>query len=327
MLMNIGNVKLDGNVLLAPMAGVTDLPFRLLCKRYGASLVCTEMVSSKAMYYNDKKTMLMLETDEAEGPFAVQIFGREPDIMAETANKALSTGASILDINMGCPAPKVANNGDGSALLKEPKLIGEIVKKVVESVNVPVTCKIRSGFDSVADVRYIAKTIEDSGASAITVHPRTRSMYYSGVADRKIIKLVKESVKIPVIGNGDIFSAQSAKDMLDTTGCDGVMVARGAQGNPFIFRQINELLTEGKVSYNPGHNEKIDVLTEHIALLIEHKGEYVGVREARKHIAWYIKGLRDSASFKSKVCTIEDASQLVEELLKYKEILNETATG
>ena len=239
--MKIGNITLNNNIFLAPMAGITDLPFRIMCKRYGAGLTYTEMVSSKALYYDDKKTMSLITTTQEEKPFAVQIFGSDPDIMAKTAYKALSTGASIIDINMGCPAPKVANNGDGSALLNNPELIGKIVKAVSGAVDVPVTCKIRSGFKEVADVEYIAKTIEQNGASLITVHPRTREMYYSGTADRSIIKLVKQSVCIPVIGNGDIFDAQSAIDMLSDTGCDGVMVARGAQGNPFIFRQILEL--------------------------------------------------------------------------------------
>ena len=200
--MFIGNVKLNNNIFLAPMAGITDLPFRIMCKKYGAGLVYTEMVSSKALFYNDKKTMSLIETNEQEKPFAVQIFGSDPDIMAKTAYKALCTGASIIDINMGCPAPKVANNGDGSALLNNPELIGKIVKSVSEAVDVPVTCKIRSGFNQVADVEYIAKTIEQNGAAAITVHPRTREMYYSGTADRSIIKLVKQSVSIPVIGIG-----------------------------------------------------------------------------------------------------------------------------
>ncbi len=321
-IMKIGNVHLDNNVFLAPMAGITDLPFRIMCKRYGAGLVYTEMVSSKAMFYDDKKTMSLIATDQREKPFAVQIFGREPDIMARTAYKALSTGAAVLDINMGCPAPKVANNGDGSALLKEPELIGRIVKAVVAAVDVPVTCKIRSGFDEVADVAHIAGIIEDSGASAITVHPRTRQMYYSGTADRSIIKLVKDAVSIPVIGNGDIFDAHSALDMINTTGCDGVMVARGAQGNPFIFRQINELLQTGKVTYNPTNAEKLQVMWEQIQMLVEQKGEHIGVREARKHIAWYIKGMRDCARMRETVCRIAAVDELKKVIDEYAEIVD-----
>ena len=319
--MKIKNLDLKNNIFLAPMAGVTDLPFRLMCKKFGAGLACTEMVSSKAMYYNDKKTMSLIETHENEAPFAVQIFGSDPDIMAQTAEKALSTGASVLDINMGCPAPKVANNGDGSALLKNPQLIGEIVSKVSSAVDVPVTCKIRSGFDSVADVAEIARIIQQAGASAITVHPRTRDMYYSGTADRSLIKLVKESVSIPVIGNGDIFTAQSAMDMLASTGCDGVMIARGAQGNPFIFTQISQLFADGDISYNPTDAERLDTLLEHLELLMDYKGAYVGVREARKHIAWYIKGMKACAAMSERVCRIEDREQLFDEIKRYREFV------
>ena len=315
---------MDNNVFLAPMAGITDLPFRIMCKRYGAGLVYTEMVSSKAMFYDDKKTMSLIATSSEERPFAVQIFGSEPDIMAQTAYKALSTGADIIDINMGCPAPKVANNGDGSALLKNPELIGKIVKAVVGAVDVPVTCKIRSGFSEVADVEHIARIIEDNGAAAITVHPRTREMYYSGTADRSIIRRVKQAVSIPVIGNGDIFDPCSARDMLDTTGCDAVMVARGARGNPFIFRQINELLQTGKVTYNPTNRERLEVMWQHIQMLIEQKGEYVGVREARKHIAWYIKGMRDCAGMRETVCRITDVDELKKAIDNYTEIVDES---
>ncbi len=315
--LTIGSVKLKNNILMAPMAGVTDFAFRHMCLKFGAGLVCTEMISSKALYYNDAKTMQLIETDGSEAPFAVQIFGSEPLIMAQTAYKALSSGAAILDINMGCPAPKVANNGDGSALLKNPKLVGEIVRAVVAAVDVPVTCKIRSGFDAVADVAELAKIIEDGGAAAITVHPRTRAMYYSGTADRSLIKKVKDSVKIPVIGNGDIFTAESALSMMEETGCDGVMVARGAQGNPFIFRQINELFAHGEVSCHPTQAERLDCMTEHIRLLLECKGEYVGIREARGHIAWYLKGMRDSARMRQRIFTITDADELFSVLAAY----------
>lgn len=321
--LTIGRIKLKNNILMAPMAGVTDFAFRHMCLKFGAGLVCTEMISSKALYYNDAKTMKLIETDGSEVPFAVQIFGSDPLIMAQTAYKALSSGADILDINMGCPAPKVANNGDGSALLKNPKLIGEIVRAVVAAVDVPVTCKIRSGFDSVADVSEIAKIIEDGGAAAITVHPRTRAMYYSGTANRSIIKKVKDSVKIPVIGNGDIFTAESALSMTEETGCDGVMVARGAQGNPFIFRQINELFSHGKVSCQPTQEERLDCMTEHIKLLIERKGEYVGIREARGHIAWYLKGMRESARMRRRVFAICSADELFSVIADYRQSLGQ----
>ena len=319
--MKIGNIELSNNVLLAPMAGVTDLPFRVMCKKFGAGLVYSEMVSSKAMHYNDKKTMELLKTTESESPLAVQVFGHEPEIMAESVPKALSTGGKILDINMGCPAPKVANNGDGSSLLKDPELIGRIVRAVKDVSPVPVTCKIRSGFDEVADVKYIASVIEANGADAITVHPRTRAMYYSGNADWSIIKEVKETVKIPVIGNGDIKNARDALRMIDRTGCDAVMIGRGARGNPFLFREILTLFETGEEADPATAEEKMDVLMEQIHMAVELKGEYIGVREARKHIAWYIKNLKDSAAMRSKVCTIGNLSELIKELTDYKEFL------
>lgn len=319
--MKIGNIELSNNVFLAPMAGVTDLPFRVMCKKFGAGLVYSEMVSSKAMHYNDKKTMELLKTTDEESPLAVQIFGHEPEIMAESVPKALSTGGKILDINMGCPAPKVANNGDGSSLLKDPELIGRIVRAVKDVSPVPVTCKIRSGFDTVADVRYIASVIEANGADAIAVHPRTRAMYYSGNADWSIIKAVKDTVKIPVIGNGDIKNAGDALRMINQTGCDGVMIGRGARGNPFLFREVLSLLKTGAEASGPSVEEKMNVLMEQINMAVRLKGEYIGVREARKHIAWYIKNLKDSAAMRSKVCTIGNLDELMDELIRYKEFL------
>ena len=319
--MKIGNIELSNNVFLAPMAGVTDLPFRVMCKKFGAGLVYSEMVSSKAMHFNDKKTMELLKTTEGERPLAVQIFGHEPDIMAESVPKALSTGGKILDINMGCPAPKVANNGDGSSLLKDPKLIGRIVRAVKDVSPVPVTCKIRSGFDEVCDVEYIAKTIEESGADAICVHPRTRAMYYSGNADWSIIAKVKNSVSIPVIGNGDIKTAADALRMIDRTGCDALMIGRSARGNPFLFREILRLLETGEEIPGAKISERMDTLMEQINMAVELKGEYIGVREARKHIAWYIKNLKDSAAMRSRVCTIDSLEELMKVLTEYKELL------
>jgi len=318
----IGNVNLDSNVFLAPMAGVTDLTFREMCKKFGSGLVVSEMVSSKALYYNDKKTFELLKTSEKEAPLCVQIFGNNPEIMASTAEKALSTGAKILDINMGCPAPKVANNGDGSALLKNPELIAKIVREVSSAVNVPVTCKIRSGFDTVCNVTEIASAIEENGAKAITVHPRTRAMYYSGHSDWSIISDVKKTVKIPVIGNGDIICPQDAKRMFDQTGCDAVMIGRAARGNPFIFREINAYLNDGILLEHPSVSERMQVLKEHVVSLVELKGEYIGVRESRKHIAWYIKNLKDSAAMRNLVCKIESYTELIKTLDEYTEFLN-----
>lgn len=319
--MQIGNVELKNNVFLAPMAGVTDLAFRRACVRYGAGLVYSEMISSKALYYNDKKTKQLLNSTDDEKPLAVQIFGSDPDIMAKTAYMALETGACILDINMGCPAPKIVNNGDGSALMKNPKLIGEIVSAVVGAVDVPVTCKIRSGFENVNAVE-IAKVIEANGASAIAVHPRTRAMYYSGKADWNIIKEVKDSLSIPVIGNGDIFDPEDAVNMIAETGCDAVMVGRGAQGNPFIFRQILEYMQTGEVVYHPTTSEKVAEIARHISEMAEDKGEHIAVLEARKHVAWYVKGMRESAAMRQKVNTmtnLPDLMKLIEEYARFCE--------
>ena len=318
--MKIGNLTLENSVFLAPMAGVTDLPFRVICKKFGAGLVYSEMVSSKAMHYNDKKTMGLLLTNADEAPLAVQIFGHEPEIMAESVPKALSTGAKLLDINMGCPAPKVANNGDGSSLLKTPETIGKIVRAVKDVSPVPVTCKMRIGFDEITDVAEIARIMEANGADAICVHPRTRQMYYSGNAMWQYIKVVKDAVSIPVIGNGDIHSGADAKRMVDMTGCDGVMIGRAARGNPFIFAEVLSYLS-GEEYIRPDAMERMRVLTQQIEMLVSQKGEYIGVREARKHVAWYTKNLKGSAEIRQRVCSIESFSVLKDTIYKYAETL------
>ncbi|MBE7038233.1 MAG: tRNA dihydrouridine synthase DusB [Ruminococcaceae bacterium] len=317
--MKIGNLEFKNNVFLAPMAGVTDLAFRTVSRKYGAALAYSEMISSKALFYKDKKTFDIIKSNKSDTPLAVQIFGSDEKIMASTAKEALSTGAKILDINMGCPAPKVVKCGDGSALLKDIDKIKRIVYAVKNKVDVPVTCKIRSGFDVVCAIEC-AKAIEDSGADAITVHPRTREMYYSGKADIDIIKKVKETVKIPVIGNGDIFAPEDAKNMLDKTGCDFIMVARGAQGNPFLFKEILDYLKNGTYS-QPSNKEKLDTMLWHLELLIDDKGEYVGTREARKHIAWYTKGLKGSAEIRQKVNTTKNYKELTKVVADYFDTL------
>ena len=318
--MKIGSLNTENNVFLAPMAGVTDLLFRKICRRYGASLVYSEMISAKGLYYNDKKTAQLMKIDEAERPCALQIFGSDADIMAEVIPKFMEYKPDIIDINMGCPTPKIVNNGDGSALLKTPEKIGEIVRKVSDASPVPVTVKIRKGWDNDSvNAVTVAKIIEQSGAAAIAVHGRTREEFYSGTADWDIIKQVKNAVSIPVIGNGDIKTAADAKRMTDETGCDAVMIGRGAQGNPFIFRQINEYLSTGKLTYNPSPREKLAVMTEHIEALIAEKGEYIGIREARKHIAWYIKGLKGASKLKGVVFQISSADDMRKCLAEYIE--------
>ena len=312
MKLQIGDVILKNNVILAPMAGVTDLPFRLLCKEQGAGLLCMEMVSAKAIYYNNKNTETLMQIEPEERPVSLQLFGSDPVIMSEMAKRIEDRPFDILDINMGCPVPKVVNNGEGSALMKNPGLVRKIVTSVSKAIKKPLTVKIRKGFDeNNINAVEIAKIIEDSGAAAVAVHGRTRQQYYSGKADWDIIRQVKEAVSIPVIGNGDVDSPQKAKQMLEETGCDGVMVGRAAEGNPWIFREISHYLDTGELLPRPSLEEVKEMILRHASLQLEYKGEYTGMREMRKHVAWYTAGFPHSARLRGAVNEIESMEQLM----------------
>lgn len=313
--MKIGNLETKNNIFLAPMAGVTDLPFRCICSKYGAGMTYSEMISAKGLWYKDKKTASLMRIAPEERPCAIQIFGSEPEIMAAVVPQVMEFEPDIIDINMGCPAPKIVNNGDGSALMKNPQLMGEIVNAVVKASPVPVTVKIRSGWDDTSkNALECAKILEANGAAAIAVHGRTRQQFYSGKADWEIIRTIKNELSIPVIGNGDIWTAEDAKAMFDFTGCDAVMIARGAEGNPFIFKQTLELLQTGKVKFFPTPAEKAAQALEHTRMLVADKGEERGIKEARKHIAWYIKGLKGASVLKGIIFKISEF-YILEQLL------------
>ena len=309
----IGNITLQNNCILAPMAGVTDLPFRLLCAEQGAGLVCMEMVSAKAIYYNNKNTEELMEIHPDEHPVSLQLFGSDPEIISEMAKRIEEKPFDILDINMGCPVPKVVNNGEGSALMKNPKLVGEIISKTVKAIQKPVTVKFRKGFDEEhVNAVEIAKIAEQSGASAVAVHGRTREQYYAGKADWEIIAQVKDAVSIPVIGNGDVTDGESARRLLTQTGCDGIMIGRAVRGNPWIFREILHYLETGEAMEKPYGKEVCDTILRHARMELLQKGEYTAVREMRKHIAWYTIGYPHSAALRRRVNEIEEFSQLEE---------------
>ena len=316
--MKIGNLNLDNRVFLSPMAGVTDLPFRLICKEQDCGMLYTEMVNAKALCYDDQNTKKMLKIEEEEHPVAIQIFGSDPEYMGGAAKILNSYPNEILDINMGCPAPKVVKNGDGSALLKNPELAAKVLKAVVGNSEKPATLKIRKGWDDTCiNAVEIAKIAEDCGISAIAIHGRTREQYYSGKADWDIIRQVKENVSIPVIGNGDVFEVEDAINMLNQTNCDAIMIGRGAQGNPWIFKRINHYMQTGEILPEPTLEEKINTAKKHLKLAVEEHGEYVAVREMRKHIAWYLKGLRNSARVRDEINKIESYEEVVNKLESY----------
>ncbi|HIZ12807.1 MAG TPA: tRNA dihydrouridine synthase DusB [Candidatus Mediterraneibacter stercorigallinarum] len=309
--LKIGNVELKNRYILGPMAGVTDLPFRLLCKEQGAGLLCMEMVSAKAILYKNKNTESLLTIHPEELPVSLQLFGSDPKIMSEMAKRIEERPFAILDINMGCPVPKVVRNGEGSALMKEPKLVYDIVSAVVKAIDKPVTVKIRKGFDDTCvNAVEIAKIIEEAGAAAVAVHGRTREQYYSGKADWDIIRQVKEAVSIPVIGNGDVTSPQKAEELVRQTGCDGIMIARGAEGNPWIFSEMAAYEETGRIPPRPGRDELREMMLRHARLQLEYKGEYSGIREMRKHVAWYTKGIPNAARLRDRINQVETYGEL-----------------
>ncbi len=317
--MKIGNIHFKSRFFLAPLAGITDMAFRQVCGSFGAAYSETEMVSAKALSFGDKKSFELMKIADDEHPCGIQLFGCEPEIIASSAKLAVEAGADIIDINMGCPAPKVANNGCGSALMKNPTLCGEIVKAVKSSVDIPVTVKIRKGFDNDSvNAVEVAQICEENGVDAVIIHGRTRDQYYSGQCDLDIIKKVKESVNVPVIGNGDVRNIRSAERMLDSTGCDAVMIARAALGNPWIFRELTEYFDKGIIIPELSNEDKLSIMREHIELVVRYKGEYMGMLQSRKQIAWYLKGFKGAAAFRNeagRLSTLSEMNDLIERVL------------
>ena len=315
--MNIGNIELSAPLALAPMAGITDLPFRLICRRLGCCMTVSEMVSAKGLLYKNVKTTEMLRIDDGERPTAIQLFGSVPAELAEAARMVEASGADMIDFNMGCPVPKIVNNGEGSALMKNPLLVGQIVEAMAKAVKKPVTVKIRKGFnDDMINAPEIAHIVEESGGAAVAVHGRTREQFYTGKADWDIIRQVVERVNIPVIGNGDVCSAEDVIAMEQQTGCDAVMIGRGARGNPWIFSRINEYRRTGVLPPKPDVAEIKRMIKKHAQLQLRYKGEYLGIREMRKHVAWYTTGLKDSAALRNEVNLTESMDELFELLDK-----------
>ena len=311
--LTIGNVSLANPVILAPMAGVSDLPFRLLCHEQGAGMVCSEMIIAKAILYHNKNTEELMQIHPDEGPVSLQLFGSDPDIVSEMAKRIEERPFAVMDLNMGCPVPKVVNNGEGSALMKNPLLAGKIIEKTAKAIQKPLTVKIRKGFDDAhVNAVEMAKIAQESGAAAVAVHGRTREQYYSGTADWDIITQVKQAVKIPVIGNGDVVDAASALRLFEQTGCDGIMVGRGAQGNPWIFREILAALEDREIPARPNRRELYEMIFRHAQLSCTYKGEYITVREMRKHLAWYTTGLPHAAALRRQINSMETMEELME---------------
>lgn len=317
-MIKLGDLNIDNIIALGPMAGVTDLPFRLLCKEQGCGIMYTEMVSAKAILYNNKNTNELLQTDEREHPMGVQLFGSEPSIMAEIAARVSQGPYDFIDVNMGCPVPKIVGNGEGSSLMKNPRLAADIIKAMADKCKKPVTVKIRKGFDdNNINAAELAKRLEAAGAAMVAVHGRTREQYYSGTADWDIIRQVKEAVNIPVIGNGDIREPEDAKRMLEETGADGIMIGRAARGNPWIFKRCQHYLATGELLPKSDRKEILDMILRHARMLIDYKGEFTGIREMRKHTAWYVTGLPYATDIRNRINYVESIEEMEEMLVSY----------